>query len=212
MKSFPRSTPAHAALQRRWLVGAGGLALGLGLAGCGSIPPDPPLLHLAGAVAVTTGPALARPPRADAQPWRLVVPVKIPTALDRNAVMVSPAAGRLEPWQNLRWSEPLADSVAQLLVADLSSLRGVPVWAGRVPDGNPSAPSLQVDILSWEARSYDAQVALTARWVLSSPARSGELRLTQPWQPLTADGLARAQRQILRNLAEKIWMEADARP
>lgn len=195
--------------------GAAALLAAALLGGCASPPLAAPMLDLAGAVApaAASAPAAAAATAPAATPtaaWRLAEPVVLPAALDREAVMVSPEPGRLQPWQGQRWSEPLRDTLPRLLAADLAALRGAPVLrsgSAGVATLGPDAPVLRVDLVRWEASMADAAVHLQAHWWLqpaSGAARSGAVNLSERWSPVTADSLVRAQRAALFQLADAI--------
>lgn len=187
------------------------------VSGCASPPPAPPLLDLAGAVAPPASAPQRRPANA-AMAWRLAEPLGLPAALDREAVMVSPEPGRLQAWQGLRWSEPLRDTLPRLLADDLARARGAPVLRSRSAGAAtlaPDAPVLHVELVRWEASMTEQAVRLQAHWWLepasastaaSAPgaARSGAVDLVERWSPVTADGLVKAQRAALFQLADSL--------
>jgi len=161
------------------------LCAGALLSACGSSPPPPPYLHLAPddqlpgpwPQAAAPGPAGGLPlasatARAATQAWRLLPPVSLPAALDREAVMVATAPGQWVHWQGLRWSEPLRDALPRVLATELSAARGAPVWSARAwpdaPSGAamPRPRSLRVAVLGWEASLPQAAVLLSAQWQL----------------------------------------------
>lgn len=181
------------------------LCAGALVSACGSSPPPPPYLHLApddqlpgpwpqaAAPGPAGGPTLAlATARAAPQAWRLLPPVTLPAALDREAVMVATAPGQWVHWQGLRWSEPLRDALPRVLATELSAARGAPVWSARAwpdaPSGAamPRPRSLRVAVLGWEASLPQAAVLLSAQWQLgpeeSVGARAGSGAAQGPGQ------------------------------
>lgn len=156
-------------------------------------------------------------PMADQRPsagaWRLVTPVLLPAALDRDAVMVAQSPGQWLPWQGLRWVEPLRDAVPRVLLADLSALHGGPVWTGRVAPGAGMALDLRIRIDEWEAALPQSEVRLLAHWSLTPPGANtaqaqGRIHVRTPWPLASAEGLSQAQRAALRALAAQIVAQA----
>lgn len=207
----------HATWAAAWHWGLALAALAA-LAGCGTPAVAPPLLYLSIA-AGSTGPEGGAPALpAPADPWRLVAPLRLPAALDREAVMVATAPGQWVAWQGLRWAEPLRDAVPRVLLADLGELRGAPVWQGPAV---PAGSGLRIEIEDWEASLPLQQVSLCARWTLTpeaggagqgQPPVQGLARITQPWPQATPAGLVQAQRAALRALAQRIAAEGAAAP
>lgn len=212
--------PAPATAAPGWLQAGLLLCAGALLSACGSSPPPAPYLHLA-----ADEPGSAPPPRptwpgpdtgsAAPQAWRLVQPVAVPTALDRDAVMVATAPGQWVHWQGLRWSEPLRDALPRVLAAELGAARGAPVWWARawpgLPDGRADAPAprpLRVAVLGWEASLPQAAVRLQAQWQLGPDegvrVLQGQVNVQVPWPEATPAGLVRAQRQALSALAQAL--------
>lgn len=202
----------------RWarMVGWGlPLAALLVLAGCASPPPAPPLLHLPTALDSPVTAGATAPPDAAGPHWRLVTPIALPAALDREAVMVATGPGQWQPWQGLRWAEPLRDALPRVLAHDLSVQRRAPVWDQRPAPGMAVARELRIAITDWEASLPQARVTLGARWALSAPdgrtpTLHGTVSVRQPWQPATPQALAQAQRAALQALAAAILAQTRA--
>lgn len=195
------------------------LASAVLLAGCASPPPAPPMLYLPTAPDTGLDAAPALPASAmsagTGNDWRLVTPIALPGALDRDGVMVATAPGQWQTWLGLRWAEPLRDALPRVLTADLSLQRQAPVWSGRAAPGVTTARELRVDIDDWEASVPRAAVSLRARWALSAPdARVATLRgvvsISQPWTGRSAASLVEAQRAALRELAAGIVAQSRA--
>lgn len=193
------------------------LVLSALLAACGSAPtPAPPLLHLGLATppTPTPTPTPATAAASVAGAWQLASPLRVPAALDREAVMVSPRPGELEPWRGLRWSEPLRDTVPRLLLQDLATLRGNErIWAGTPPPGLRVERVLRVEVLGWDALEHERQLRLQARWALSDPTGAAapllrQAELSVPWSPATPATLVTAQRALLWQLAQAIAASA----
>jgi len=182
------------------------------LAGCATPPPAPALLYLPGDAPVGAGRQAAATPADSASSeglWRLVTPIALPAALDREAVMVASAPGQWLPWQGLRWAEPLREAVQRVLVVDLAALRGGTVWPGRLAPGMVAERELRIDIDEWEAALTPGEVRLRARWTLSvpggrEPALRGAVRVREPWVVATPTALVNAQRAALRGLAQAV--------
>ena len=192
------------------------LATFAALAGCAASPPAPPLLYLSSAAPGLAQAATTDPSGAPARPeWRLVKPIGLPAALDREGVMVTVAPGQWVSWQGLRWAEPLRDALPRVLAADLSAAHGARVWTGPSDTAAGPAPALRIDIHDWEAALPQAEVRLHAHWVLSAadgqaPARRGTATVRQPWPVATPQGLVQAQRAALQALAAQVARQAAA--
>lgn len=205
-----RRAPPHPRSRRGAALLALAMAAGAaGLSGCASPPaPAPPLLHLGSAQPTAAAPGT--PASAAPDVWQLTSPLRVPAAIDREAVMVSLEPGRLVPWHHLRWSESLRDTAPRLLAQDLAALRGTArLWPGSPPPGVQVDRLLRVDILAWDALAYEGRVRMVARWSLSDPRGRRdpvvhEQSLSQPWQPTSAPALVQAQRDLLQQLARAI--------
>ncbi|MBL8359022.1 MAG: membrane integrity-associated transporter subunit PqiC [Rubrivivax sp.] len=178
------------------------------LAACGTPPPPPRLVHLASAP--PPGASAPAAPASRAR-WQLVLPVRVPEYLDRDALLVPQGQAGLAPLAPWRWAEPLADSVSRVLRADLARQLGEgALWTSPLPAGVAVQRQLRVELLGFEASADRREVRLEARWSLVDPtgaaapmARSAQIRSEVPG---TADGdaIAAAHRMALWRLAERI--------
>lgn len=185
----------------------------LTLSACATPPPAPPMLYLPSEAPATTAGMPRQASTAPVAAWRLVTPVQLPAALDRDAVMVASSAGQWLPWQGLRWVEPLRDAVPRVLLADLSALHGGVVWTGRIAPGAEAPLALHIAIDEWEASLPQREVRLVARWSLSPPGAAvaqagGQVRVRTPWPVASAEGLSQAHRAALAALAAQIVAQA----
>ena len=194
---------AARALSRRGalalLAAAGGL-----LAGCGSSPPVQ-LYHLRSTPPV---PVPARAPSAER--WQLLLPVRLPDYLDREAILLPQGETGLLALSGHRWAEPLRDAVPRVLRQDLSALLGDDrVWVSPLPAGVLPTRQLRVEILGFEAETDRAAVRLQARWTVADPQgrlppQAGSATLRVAADGGSIDRLVAAHRLALWRLAERI--------
>lgn len=183
-------------------------ALGaLTLAGCASEPKLPAVQW----VRLPAQPPEPLPPpdQPSAQVWQLVLPLDVPSYLERDALLVPQGAAGLQPLAGVRWAEPLRDAVPRLLRQDLAVLLGGPVWVSPMPPGIAPTRQLRVELLQLDVADDRRAVALHARWSLAdprgqTPTRAGETRLSQPASGPGADALVLAHRAALARLARDI--------
>ena len=188
-------------LRRRSALAALGAAA---LTGCGSSPPVQ-LYHLRSEAPV---PVPAPPPGMEV--WQLLLPVRVPEYLDREAILLPQGQTGLLALSGHRWAESLRDAVPRVLRQDLATLRGEDrVWTAPVPTGVPVQRLLRVELLALEADADRASVRLQARWALSDPQgrvppRHDSIGLRVPSQGSAIDSLVAAHRVALWRLAERI--------
>lgn len=196
---------SHTALPPRTVRAAAlALALAVLLTACASPAPPPTLLQLRGPPPL---PVQAVP---GTQVLQLLLPVALPEALQRDALLLPRGQASLQALPGHRWAEPLADAVPRLLRQDLAALLGEPrVWAAPLPAGVQITHQLRVEVLNLLAAPDRSAVVLQARWTLSdTTGRSApQVQTTQISVPSTsadADALAAAHRLALWRLAEQV--------
>lgn len=203
--------------RQRTLPALAAIALGIVLTGCASRLPNPTLyvLHRAPPVeAQVQAQALAvNSPDVNAAPWQLVLPVRLPAYLDRNALLLPDGANGVQPSLTQRWAELLSSSVPRVLTQDLITLRGEgSVWSAPLPAGLVLKGQLRVDIVGFDVAPSGQAVTLSARWsTAAAPAapRAHTLNLTVPSRSPEADDLVRAHRLALWQLAQAIAKTLD---
>ncbi|MBK8528324.1 MAG: membrane integrity-associated transporter subunit PqiC [Rubrivivax sp.] len=159
---MPRPVPIT---RRRLLLGFG---LGLGpalLAGCGSSPPVL-LYHLN-----ADRPEGATLPAPTRETWQLVLPVRLPEYLDREAILVPRADSGLLALSGQRWAESLRDAVPRVLRQDLAAWLGpARLWVAPVPAGVVVTRQLRVELLAFDIEPGRSAVRLQALWTLVDPS------------------------------------------
>lgn len=186
-------------MTRRDLLRAGpGLALLLGLPGCGAPAP---------AVFVFPVPA-APPPRSELQlPMLDLRPVQVPDYLDSTQILTRAEDDRLLASPTGEWGERLSVGVTRLLAASLATrLPGVAVTTA--PGGAEPRWTLRVDIQDFTLRRAGGST-LAARWSLRAGADGRLLAqrrvVLREAGPLGSDGaLVRAMTRQLVALATQI--------
>lgn len=175
------------------------------LGGCGTSPPVQ-LYRLPSAPPL---PVAARPtPAADV--WQLLLPVRIPDYLDREALLLPQGDTGLLPLSSQRWAESLRDAVPRVLRADLAALRGEDrVWISPLPAGVAVTRRLRVELLAFETGADRHSVHLQARWSLADTRgreapRSGHADLSVGAVSARIEDLVAAHRLALWRLAERI--------
>ena len=207
----PRATVSFCQRTVPALAACGALALAL-LAGCASPAANPTLyvLHSAPPVEAQTG--VAGTQSVSATPWQLVLPVRLPAYLERNALLLPDGANGVQPSLAHRWAELLSSSVPRVLAQDLRVLRGESsVWTGPTPAGLVLKGQLRVEIVAFDVAPNGQAVTLSARWsTVAAPdaPRAHTLRLSVPSGSDT-DSLVGAHRLALWQLAQSIAKTLD---
>jgi uncharacterized lipoprotein YmbA len=174
------------------------------LAGCASPAPPPALYQLRGA---PPAPVQAVP---GVQVLQLLLPVALPEALQRDALLLPQGQAGLQVLTGHRWAEPLADAVPRLLRQDLAALLGqARVWSAPLPAGVAITRQCRVEILSLLATPDRTAVVLQARWTLSDPTGRGApvattTQISAPSGGPDVDALVAAHRLALWRLAEQV--------
>ncbi len=195
------TSPLSCIRSRRAVLGAltGGL-----LAGCTSSAPVQ-LYHLR-----------AEPPVAmtsvspSAQVWQLLLPVRVPDYLDREAILLPQGQTGLLALSGHRWAESLRDAVPRVLRQDLAALLGEDrVWTAPLPPGVSVTRQLRVEIVALQADAERMAVRLQARWMLLDPhgrlaPRTESVALRVASADRAIDTLVAAHRVALWQLAERI--------
>lgn len=174
------------------------------LAACASPAPPPALYQLRSAppAPVQTVPGV--------QVLQLLLPVALPEALQRDALLLPQGQAGLQALAGHRWAEPLADAVPRLLRQDLAALLGeARVWAAPLPAGVVITRQCRVEILNLLATPDRSAVVLQARWTLSDPTgRSAPVvqttQISVPSARPDVDALVAAHRLALWRLAEQV--------
>ena len=181
------------------------------LAACASPAPPPALYQLRSAppVPVQAVP-VPLPMSAPGQVLQLLLPVALPEALQRDALLLPQGQAGLQALAGHRWAEPLADAVPRLLRQDLAALLGeARVWAAPLPAGVVITRQCRVEILNLLATPDRSAVVLQARWTLSDPSgRSAPvvqtMQISVPAAGPDVDALVSAHRLALWRLAEQV--------
>jgi uncharacterized protein len=190
----------------RVLCAAASLSL---LVACGTPAPPARLVHLRAATPVEAPVAAA-----SSLTWQLMLPLRLPEYLDRDALLVPQGQAGLAPVPGHRWAEPLRESVPRLLRADLATLLGESrVWSSPLPTGLTVQRQLRIELLALESNAERTAVNLSARWSVvdvtgATPPRAASATLTVPVRVGEAgsevDSLVAAHRLALWRLAERI--------
>lgn len=211
-----RRTPRGAARWRTHSVPVlAALALAALLAGCAGPVPNPTLyvLHSAPPADGQVQVQAVGTPAVNAAPWQLVLPVRLPVYLDRNALLLPDGANGVQPSLSHRWAESLSSSVPRVLAQDLITLRGEgSVWRAPLPAGLVLQGQLRVEILAFDVAPSGQAVTLSARWsTVAAPAapRAHTLNLSVPSRATDADSLVGAHRLALWQLAQAIAKTLD---
>ncbi len=177
------------------------------LAACGSSPPvqlyrlpsAPPRMPAATEVAAPSSHA-----------WQLMLPVRIPDYLDRQALLLPQGDAGMLALSDQRWAESLREAVPRVLREDLARLRGEDrVWTSPVPAGVAIARRLRVELLALDVAPDRRSVRLQARWSLVDPAATlppilGTANFTEAAPDGRIEELVAAHRLALWHLAERI--------
>lgn len=157
-----------------------------------------------------TEPPVTPPPPQRGEPWQLLLPVRLPDYLDREALLLPQGGSGVLALSGHRWAESLRDAVPRVLQADLLALTGPgSVWTAPLPPGAAPTRQLRVEILALEAEADRSGVRLQARWTWSdvqgrSVPRAEGATLRVPAQGGSIDRLVDAHRLGLWRLAERI--------
>jgi uncharacterized protein len=148
-------------------------------------------------------------PRAAANTaaWELVPALPMPELLGRDTLFVEEGAAGIRLLHGHRWAEPLRDALPRLLRDDLA--RFVPgLWTGPAPANAPLAGRLQVELLALQGSLPRRQVAVSARWTVttaaSAAARAHRADEAVPWTEASPESLVVAQRVAMWRLAQRI--------
>ena len=185
------------------------LCCAIGLSACASAP-APQWVRLPAATPPHTPEVNA--PKAQLSPptWQLMLPVRLPDYLDRDALLVPQGQAGLQALPGYRWAEPLRESVPRLLRQDLAALLGESqVWTAPLPPGLLVQHQLRVELLELQADAERLSVLLRARWSVVDPSgqrppRIESALLQVPADGRGVDGLMQAHRLALWQLAQRI--------
>jgi uncharacterized protein len=185
-----------------WTLTATGLATTV--SGCGTSPAVQ-LYHLR-AQPPESVPALAK----TAETWQLMLPVRVPEYLDREAILLPQGQTGLLALSGHRWAESLRDAIPRLLRQDLATLRGPGrVWTAPVPKGVSVIRQLRVELEAFDVGADRQSVHLLAHWTFSDPLatqapRTEALELQVAAADESIDALVAAHRLALWRLAARI--------
>jgi len=183
------------------------------LAACASPAPPPALYQLRSAPPVPVSVPVSVSVQTVAAPQQvlqLLLPVALPEALQRDALLMPQGRAGVQALAGHRWAEPLADAVPRLLRQDLAALLGeARVWAAPLPAGITITRQCRVEILSLMATPDRATVVLQARWTLSDPTGRNApavitTQISAPSAGPDVDALVSAHRLALWRLAEQV--------
>jgi uncharacterized lipoprotein YmbA len=174
------------------------------LSGCGTSPPVQ--LYL-----LRSDPPLPPPtPAPTSDLWQLLLPVRVPEYLDREAILLPLGETGLLALSGHRWAESLRDAVPRVLRQDLAAMLGEGrIWTAPVPAGITVTRQLRVDILALQADTERKAVQLRARWTVTDPSgrqapHSDSATLQVASRGPSIDNLVAAHRLALWRLAEQI--------
>ena len=132
-----------------WVVSACGSSPPVQLYRLHTAPPQPVAAAAAG------GPTL-----------QLMLPVRVPDYLDREAILLPQPGSGVLALSGHRWAESLRDAIPRVLRADLAALLGEgSVWTTPLPPGLDAERQLRVELLALEADADGRGVRLQARWI-----------------------------------------------
>ena len=189
------------------------------LAACASTAGAPQLYQLR---AAPPAPASAPAAQAMGPVLQLLLPVTLPEALERDAIVVEQGQAGLQALAGHRWAEPLRDAVPRVLRQALATLLGPgQVLVAPLPAGAAVQRHLRVDVLQLQANAARSQVQLQVRWVLSAgAAASSGHAVTPPTTQLQTfgapvegadvDAIVAAHRMVLWRLAEALAAQVKA--
>jgi uncharacterized protein len=135
-----------------------------------------------------------------------VGPVSIPEEVDRPQFTLQVAPNRVAIDEFNRWAAPLGDSIARVIIGDLSVLLGTP----RVTTASVAnfAPVYQVTINIQKFESVPGKsVRIEATWLIHEPGGrvgSGMSLMTEPVTDSSFDALAAAHSRVLANISGTI--------
>ena len=205
MKSNATANPLASTFVRTIGRALGVLLMWGALAGCASRIPSPTLYVLS-----SEPPAGVKisPPAKVGPPWQLLLPVRVPDYLDREALLLPQGRHGVQASPDQRWAELLSSSVPRVLAQDLLALRGEgSLWNAPLPPGLAVQGQLRVALLAFDVNPDGTTVTLRARWTTakadaSSPPHAHTTTLTVP--STTTHSLLDAHRLALWQLAQAI--------
>lgn len=171
---------------------------------CGSSPPVQ-LYHLGG-----EPPRPLPTPAPSGETWQLLLPVRVPEYLDREAILLPQGQTGLLALSGHRWAESLRDAVPRVLQQDLIAWLGPGrVWTAPLPAGVAVTRQLRVEIVLLQADAARSAVQLQARWTVADPQgrtapRADGVALRVASASPAIDSLVAAHRLALWQLAERI--------
>ena len=222
-------------VSRPWLawVFLAAAPLAAGLVGCAN-PASPATLYRLRSEPPVALPAAQSPPKTTAPvasvaavTWQLMLPVRVPSYLDRDALLLPQGHSGLVPLAGHRWAEPLQDGVSRVLRQDLATLLGDGrLWTAPLPEGLRVRRQLRVELLAFEVSDKGQAVRLDARWTVL-PVGAGfdagtnlclgaatveQATLHVPSAGGDIDNLVSAHRLALWRLAERVAADLAAVP
>lgn len=183
--------------------------LGL-IAACGSPAPAARLVQLRAASPGLPASAGTVADSLATTAWQLVLPLRLPDYLDRDAILVPQGQAGLVPISGYRWAEPLREAVPRLVRADLATLLGESrVWSSPLPPGVTVQRQLRVEMLAFESNQQRSAVLLNARWSIvdpsgKTPPRADSAQISVAVAAADVDSLVAAHRLALWQMAQRI--------
>lgn len=176
------------------------------LQACGTPSPPARLVHLPTALPA----GVIAPAPVDRGHWQLLLPVRVPEYLDRDALLLPQGQAGLQALPGWRWAEPLRESVPRVLREDLASLLGASrVWSSPLPAGVTVRHQVRIELLAFEPSNDRRELLLRARCVVldasgTSPPRAESISVRVPLAAEDGDALAAAHRLAMWRLAQRV--------
>jgi uncharacterized lipoprotein YmbA len=177
------------------------LALGAALAACGSAPKESFYTLSEGVGDEKTGLA--------GQDYGVVVgPVSIPDLVDRPQFVLRMAGGEVKIAEQARWAEPLRESIARAVAANLAhDLDNARVAPQTVRDAGEGDYQVLLDVQRFDSapgRAAMLEVVWTLKRGRAGPQRTGRVRLSQAVSGAGYTPLVEAHMRALGDLSRVI--------
>lgn len=184
--------------------------IALSLAGCGTFSPRPDPSRF---FTLSTLPEVEQATlKNSTRPERMFLgigPIKFPTYLDRQEIVVRTAQNRFEVSEHDRWAEPLQENFSRVLSENLALLLDTDLiiiypWS---PANRPSY-QVEIEVLRLEANS-ERNGQLFARWSILDSANKKvavvkESRVTRNAKEKSTDGSVAALSEAIGDLSREI--------
>jgi uncharacterized lipoprotein YmbA len=184
--------------------------IGLSLAGCGTFSPrpDPSRFFTLSSLPQVEQATLKNSTRPEKM-FLGIGPIKFPSYLDRQEIVVRSAQNRFDVSENDRWAEPLQENFARVLSENLALLLNTDLiivypWS---PANRPRY-NVEIDVLRLEANS-ERNGQLFARWsVVDGAAKKvavvKESRIIRNAKERSTDGSVAALSEAVGDLSREI--------